>query len=99
MCRGGCKYFDGEDSILKSFGDLNMEKDKIDKIKKGLNLGATGRYPYGKQNPSDEGELKSAIVKEGDKILMVFGKPVEWVSMTKQGAKSLGLQLIKMSEE
>lgn len=76
-----------------------MNKEFIERIKREANLGATGRYPHDKFGPLDEGELKSAIVKKGEFILIVFGKPVEWVSLTKEGARQLGNKLIEMSEE
>jgi hypothetical protein len=77
-----------------------MDKAKINDIRKELNLGATGRYPHGKPfNKSDEGELKSAIIKDGDGIFIIFGKPVEWLALTKSGAKDLGMRLISIANE
>lgn len=74
--------------------------DFIDEIKKQYNLGATGKYPYGdKIIPSDKGELKSAVVRKGDNIIIVFGKPIEWVSLTRKGAKDLGMKLIDLSNK
>lgn len=77
-----------------------MDRDKINKIQKELNLGATGRYPHGKPlDPSDKGELKSAIVKDGNDILIIFGKPVEWLALTKSSARDLGMRLIDISDK
>jgi hypothetical protein len=77
-----------------------MDKYKIRKVQNELNLGATGRYPHGKPfNKSDEGELKSAIVKDGDDIFIIFGKPVEWLALTKSGAKDLGMRLISIANK
>lgn len=56
---------------------INMDTNRIRNIQKELNLGATRKYPQGKPfNSSDKGELKSAIVKDGNDIFIVFGKPV-----------------------
>jgi hypothetical protein len=77
-----------------------MDKDKINRIRKELNLGATGRYPQGKPfDPSDQGELKSAIVKDGDGIFIIFGKPVEWLALTRSGAKDFGMRLIDLASK
>lgn len=77
-----------------------MDRDEINKIQKELNLGATGRYPHGKPfNPSDKGELKSAIVKDGSDIFIVFGKSVEWLALTKAGARDFGMRLINIADK
>ena len=77
-----------------------MDRDKINKIKKELNLGETGRYPHGKPyNQSDKGDLKSAIVKEWNDIFIIFGTPVEWLALTKAGARDLGMKLINIAHE
>lgn len=56
--------------------------------------GATGRFPEGKLNPGDEGELRLAVGREGDKIIIAFGKPVAWIGMTpKEAAELAGLLL------
>lgn len=57
-------------------------------------LGATGEFPRGKLNESDEGELKIAIAVKDDKVLMDFGKLVKWIGMDKQMALNLGKCLI-----
>lgn len=77
-----------------------MERDKINKIQRELNLGATGRYPHGKRyNQYDEGELKSAIIKDGNNIFIIFGKPVEWLALTKSSARDLGMRLIVIADK
>lgn len=77
-----------------------MDRDKINDIQKALNLGATGRYPHGKPlSPSDKGELKSAIVKDGNDVFIIFGKPVEWLALTKESARDFGTRLIKIADE
>lgn len=77
-----------------------MDIDKINKIQEELNLGATGRYPHGKPfNPFDQGELKSAMVKDGNDIFIIFGKPIEWLVLTKASARDLGMRLIMFANE
>jgi hypothetical protein len=76
-----------------------MDRCKINKIQKELNLGATGRFPHGKPyNPSDDGELKSAIVRDGNDIFIIFGASVEWLALTKSSARDLGKRLISIAD-
>lgn len=76
-----------------------MDRAEINKIQRELNLGATGRYPHGKPyNPSDEGELKSVIIKDGNGVFIIFGKPVEWLALTKSSARDLGTRLIAIAD-
>lgn len=45
-------------------------------------LGATGKFPHGKLDPSDEGELVFTISRDADgNIRIAFGKPVAWLAM------------------
>lgn len=77
-----------------------MDINRIMDIQKKLNLGATGIYPQGKPfNSSDKGELKSALVKDGNNIFIIFGKPVEWLMLTKDGARDLGTRLVNFANE
>jgi hypothetical protein len=48
-------------------------------------LGATGKYPQGKLNDDDEGELCIAVAADKAKQVVVvdFGKPVHWLAMPK----------------
>ena len=47
--------------------------------------GPTGRFPEGKQNAEDEGELRVAIATDvpNNVVRMDFGKPVKWLSMVR----------------
>lgn len=57
-------------------------------------LGATGRYPDGKLNEDDEGELALKIgVKDGN-VVLDFGKPVAWFAMPPDLAVDLAERLI-----
>jgi len=63
---------------------------------KNKRLGATGRYPSGKVNRNDEGELRFAIgphVSGG--VGIEFGKPVAWVVMPKATAIEMAMLLLK----
>ncbi len=64
-------------------------------------LGATGRFPEGKLDPTDEGELAFAVMTDESKGLMIldFGKPVAWLSLTPESAVKLGNTLFKRAKE
>jgi hypothetical protein len=67
-------------------------KDKKDKRK----LGATGKYPEGKLNKTDEGELRFAIgphVSGG--IGIEFGKAVKWIVLPKETAIEMAFLLLR----
>ena len=58
-------------------------------------VGATGRYPQGKLNDTDEGELTMAITRDGDVIRIGFGKPVAWLAMSPEEAVGLAQLLMQ----
>jgi hypothetical protein len=72
-----------------------MDKEEIEILRKELGLGATGNFPDGKISEDDEGELKFAVLTRNNKILIVFGKPVGCVDLSKDTAKKLVKALMK----
>jgi hypothetical protein len=64
-------------------------------------IGATGQFPYGKQDDTDEGQLATAIgidPKSGV-IQIEFGKPVAWLSLPAVEARKLAAILIEKAEQ
>ena len=57
-------------------------------------LGATGRYPKGKLNEDDEGELELAVGARNGSVIIVFGKSIKWIGMGPDGAEELA-ELLK----
>lgn len=57
-------------------------------------IGATGKFPEGKLNQDDEGEIRMAIGSENGKIIMNFGKPTAWIGFNPTQARSLANLLI-----
>lgn len=55
----------------------------------GIPLGATEYFPLGSLTPDDEGELRLAIMVTGGKVILAFGKPVEWLGLTPRKAREL----------
>lgn len=59
-------------------------------------LGKTGRFPHGKIQESDEGEIRFQVGRQGNKVLLDFGKrPIAWIGMTGDQAIELGNSLRK----
>lgn len=75
-----------------------MNKEEIEVLRKELGLGATGNYPDGKISEDDEGELKFAVLTRCSNVMIVFGKPVGWIELSKGKAKELVIGLIKQIE-
>lgn len=57
-------------------------------------LGATGEFPHGKLNGSDEGGIRFAIGEDGGNVVINFGTPVAWLGMPPEQAVTLALALI-----
>lgn len=57
-------------------------------------LGATGDFPHGKMNGSDEGGLRFAIGEDGGNVVLNFGTPVAWLGMPPEQAVALAEMLI-----
>lgn len=64
-----------------------------------MKLGATGNFPQGKLDETDEGELRMAIFEKNGEIIIDFGKDLSWVGFGKEEATQLGELLIKKSKK
>lgn len=58
-------------------------------------LGATGKYPRGKLNADDEGELRMAVGRQGDIVRIDFGKPVAWLGLPFAEARAFAEAILK----
>lgn len=58
------------------------------RMKRKIKLGATGKFPQGKFNANDEGELNIAVGVDPKtkKVIIDFGKPVAWLGMDPESA-------------
>jgi hypothetical protein len=52
------------------------------------------KYPHGKLNDNDEGELGMAISHENGNVVLNFNKPVAWIGMPPEQAMGLAQLLI-----
>lgn len=58
--------------------------------------GATGKFPYGKLDETDEGELNVAFARDDAGNLRInFGKPVAWIAMPHQVAVGFAMMILK----
>ena len=66
-------------------------------VLKHLGLGATGNYPNGKLDPTDQGELRLMISHsaDGQIIRLDFGKPAAWIGLPKEHAVQLAVLLLE----
>ena len=84
---------------LKNVNPESMERMKR-KFERTLNnLGATGQFPNGKWQDSDEGEIRFAVGHKGEKVFIEFGKSVRWIGLNGNQAIDLGNALLKHGRE
>lgn len=62
-------------------------------------LGATGGFPQGKLNGTDEGELRFAVGEEGGNVVIRFGGTVSWLGMPPEQAVSFAEVLIAKARQ
>jgi len=62
-----------------------------------MKLGPTGKFPEGKLNQHDEGELQIAVSKIGDNIHLSFGTSVAWFALSKEQAIVFANTIIKIA--
>lgn len=64
-------------------------------------FGATGKFPQGRLNDADEGELAMGIAadKENGKVIIHFGTPTMWVGFDPQQARELAESLQAKADE
>lgn len=59
----------------------------------------TIKYPRGKLNAYDEGELSMSMLIKGNTLVIDFGKPVAWFGLGLQGVRELRQKLEKFEKE
>lgn len=64
-------------------------------------LGATGRFPYGRADADDEGELQMALAADhGNGIVRLqFGKSIGWLGLPSKQARELAAMLNQKADE
>lgn len=57
--------------------------------------GPTGKFPEGKVNESDEGEIQFLVGSQDGKVYLDFGTPVKWLAFGPEMAEEVANLLIK----
>lgn len=73
---------------------MAMTDEEADRIARELGLGAEGTHTHGKLDESDEGDLKAALTVKDGKLVILFGKKVGWLAMTRDQALALSHALM-----
>lgn len=70
---------------------------KLEKMVKAESpqFGATGNFPMGELDKTDEGEIAFGVTSHRGKVIIDFGKPVAWLGMDARQAASLAALLIR----
>ncbi|HEX3524856.1 MAG TPA: hypothetical protein VHT52_22560 [Stellaceae bacterium] len=55
-------------------------------MKPSDHAGPTGKFPMGRLNDEDRGELAVAVSTEKDMLRIDFGTPVNWICLPPDGA-------------
>lgn len=62
----------------------------LNELNAGGKVGATGNFPEGKLDETDEGEIGFGIATYNNEIIISFGeKPISWIGLTKEQALGL----------
>jgi hypothetical protein len=61
-------------------------------------LGSTGKFPDGKLNEDDEGEMRIAVGIEDNCVIIMFGERVSWIGLTAEDARALANSLIEKAK-
>jgi len=66
----------------KDFENTDFSMNGLKKI-----LGETGKFPDGKLNENDEGEIRLGMTVKDGVLIINFGKPIEWIGLEKKQVK------------
>ncbi|HLX21675.1 MAG TPA: hypothetical protein VKR23_16130 [Gaiellaceae bacterium] len=68
---------------------------------KDFKLGATGRFPRGKADPDDEGELQLAIAADYQQAIVriAFGKPIGWLGLPSREARQFAALILEKADD
>jgi len=63
-------------------------------------FGPTGKFPMGKIDPTDEGELTIGVAADSANgtVILTFGKPTAWVGFYPAQARAMAAALLKHAE-
>jgi hypothetical protein len=64
-----------------------------------LALSMVTKYPQGKLTADDEGETQIAITVQDNAVIVAFTKPMNWIGLDYDSAKTIGEALLRRAEE
>jgi hypothetical protein len=77
--------------------DFPFDESFVNKIREEsekLLIGATGEFPEGKLNKSDDGAIQFMISHTNEKVILDFRTPVKWLGMNPKDAVAMAQSLI-----
>lgn len=64
-----------------------------------MSLGRTDKFPQGKLNGGDAGEIVVGIRIEQGKVILGFGDPITWLGMDPASARQVAEGLLQAADE
>lgn len=61
-------------------------------------LGPTGKFPDGKLNPTDRGEIAIAVGAEQGNVVLNFGVPTIWIGLPPTQAREVAAMMVKHAD-
>lgn len=87
------------DEMMRAMKAMKETRDDMRKVlAESPQFGATGKYPMGELDKSDEGEIAFGVASHRGKVIMNFGKPVAWLGMDARQAGALAALLIQHAQ-
>lgn len=71
----------------------------IKKVAHEQGAGATGQFPRGHLNETDEGEIGLAVTVKNNTVILAFGKSVSWIGLSRVEAVELAELLKRRAQE
>ena len=62
-------------------------------------LGSTHRHPQGALTEDDEGEIRIGVTVADGKVVLAFGKHVDWIGFGAEQARSIAETLLNRAQE
>ena len=88
----GDRWF--KDAVEQSEARQNIEAI-LKELKTAARLGETGSFPDRAMTPDDAGEIRFAVTAQAGKVVLAFGKPIEWIGLRPLEARQLADALNK----
>lgn len=88
------------DAMKSLLGEHMKRQDVADHIAEVRDhLGATGEHPQGLLTEDDEGGIRIGFTAAGGKVVMAFGKEVEWIGFDAEQARAIAQTILDRAEE